>query len=298
MKRRSLLLGIILCAIVMLCTGVFATKDLLEYAEGNDSYAQLAKRVSQAETPVSGKPVAGAALPEQSVAGVTPTPKVQSVVDSAATTPSPNPTPTNPPIPEAVADVAIDFAALAAVNPEIMAWIVNPGTVIDYPVAYGSDNSYYLTHLYNGKRNANGTIFIDCENSADFQDDNTILYGHHMQSGKMFASLEGYKRQSYYDAHPCLYLFTANGAYEVQLLAGIVRDGALEPLKKEFANAQELLDAVEKWREASTFQSETSVAEGDRLISLVTCTYDYYNARFFLVGKLVPIGEWTTPNPT
>ena len=37
-----------------------------------------------------------------------------------------------------------------------------------------------------------GTIFIDYENSRDFSDCNTFVYGHNMKNGSMFAQLKKY----------------------------------------------------------------------------------------------------------
>lgn len=89
-------------------------------------------------------------------------------------------------------DSIVNLEAAQEVNGDIVAWIHSPDTVIDYPVCQGEDNVYYLSHLADGTYNRNGCLFIDCENAEDFSDDNTIIYGHHMASGKMFATLIKY----------------------------------------------------------------------------------------------------------
>ena len=48
---------------------------------------------------------------------------------------------------------SIDFPNLQQINPEIFAWITVPGTPIDYPVALGEDNNYYLYHSVTGESN-------------------------------------------------------------------------------------------------------------------------------------------------
>ena len=63
---------------------------------------------------------------------------------------------------------AVDFAALAEINPDIVAWIYIEGTEINYPVVQGADNQYYLKHLFNGKWNSSGCIFLDSRNTPDF----------------------------------------------------------------------------------------------------------------------------------
>ena len=92
----------------------------------------------------------------------------------------------------------IDFDALKTVNEDVVGWLYLPDTVISYPVVQGDDNSYYLKHLVDGTYNANGCLFMDHKNQRDLKDDNTLIYGHHMESGKMFASLVKYKDQEFY----------------------------------------------------------------------------------------------------
>ena len=73
-------------------------------------------------------------------------------------------------------------------NPDVYAWIDVPGTEISYPVLQSAeDNSYYLEHTIEGEKTLPGAIYSENYNSKDFSDYNTILYGHNMRNGTMFA---------------------------------------------------------------------------------------------------------------
>lgn len=106
----------------------------------------------------------------------------------------------------------VDFQNLQQINPEILAWITVPGTPIDYPVALGEDNSYYLNHTVTGESNILGSIFATA--GTDFEESHIILYGHNMASGKMFGSLKKYHDKDFRNTYPYVYgLYTGNYLY-------------------------------------------------------------------------------------
>lgn len=95
---------------------------------------------------------------------------------------------------------SIDFPNLQQINPEIFAWITVPGTPIDYPVALGEDNNYYLYHSVTGENNILGAIFAAA--GTDLSESHIILYGHNMASGKMFGSLKQYHDKDFRNTYP------------------------------------------------------------------------------------------------
>ena len=105
----------------------------------------------------------------------------------------------------------VDFQNLQQINPEILAWITVPGTPIDYPVALGEDNSYYLNHTVTGESNILGSIFATA--GTDFEESHIILYGHNMASGKMFGSLKKYHDKDFRNAYPYVYVYTPETTY-------------------------------------------------------------------------------------
>mgnify|MGYP001009125381 CR=1 FL=1 len=181
----------------------------------------------------------------------------------------------------------IDFGALKAINPDAVGWLYGPDTRIDYPVMRADDYNWYLHHLPDGTYNANGSLFLDYNNPSDFSGRLSIIYGHHMKSGKMFASLTKYKEQEYFDGHPYLYLYTEEENYRAELLYGCVVD-AKEWRKRAFMFENNLSALLAYAAHHTTFTSHVSYKEEDRFLVLSTCSYEFDDARYIVLGVLQP----------
>lgn len=167
---------------------------------------------------------------------------------------------------------AIDFEYLKTLSKDVAAWIQIPGTQVNYPVMQGSDNEYYLKRLYNGKYNSMGSIFIDAVNSLDFSDRNTILHGHNMKNGSMFASLLKYREQNYYDSHPEILLYTESGDFKLEIISAYTTISESESYKISFIGEDEFAEFVAEAASLSDFVSPVKYTPGDRLVTLSTCT--------------------------
>ena len=190
------------------------------------------------------------------------------------------------------APIQVDFEALLAENSDVVGWLYSPDTKINYPVAQTTDNDYYLDHLLNGRPNGRGTLFMDYRNEAELSHWNTVIYGHNMNNMTMFGTLTKYKKQAYFDAHPEMYFLTPEGDYLVKIVAGFVarpNDAIFNAFNPEDAEKQK--DLLESWMAASTFDSGIKPTLEDRLITLSTCTYEFKNARYVLIGILTDRAE-------
>lgn len=186
---------------------------------------------------------------------------------------------------------SLDIRPLQETYPELKAWILAEGTGIDYPIMQGTDNAYYLSHLYDGTENSNGALFVDYRNTGIFTDDNTVIYGHHMKNGLMFQPLSEYKEQDFYEAHPTMMVYTTEGDYLVELICGTIEDGNYEFVKFSFDDFNDMSRYVDELKARSTFESEVTLLPGDKLVSMCTCTYERQNARYMLVGRVVELYE-------
>jgi len=100
---------------------------------------------------------------------------------------------------------------LKKLNPDFIGWITVKGMGIDYPIVQGQDNSYYLNVTFTGVQNPTGAIFMDSRIPDKFDAPVTIIYGHNMKNGTMFAPLNRYTDPSYLAAYPNITIVTSDG---------------------------------------------------------------------------------------
>ena len=84
---------------------------------------------------------------------------------------------------------------------DMAAWITINDTAIDYPVMQAKDNAYFLNTDPFGDYSLSGSIFLDCRNAREFTDPYSIIYGHHMERGKMFGALDAFLDKTYLAQH-------------------------------------------------------------------------------------------------
>ena len=192
----------------------------------------------------------------------------------------------------------VDFNQLRTECSDIVGWIYSENTKINYPVVQSPfDNPYTAEYYYlyrdiHGQYSGNGTPFLDVKCTSDFSGYNNIIYGHHMNDGSMFASLDGYhKTAGYYEEHPVMYLNTPTQNYRVELFAGYICDADSNTYTVAFPDDSSFLLYCQEMRAMSDFTSDVVLQPGDKIVTLSTCAYDWYDARYVVQGKLVPLGS-------
>lgn len=181
--------------------------------------------------------------------------------------------------------ISVDFEYLHGINEDVAGWIYCEDTPISYPFLQSPDNSYYLYRLVDGTQNPSGSLFLDFRNQFDMSDWNSIIYGHNMNDGTMFACLNEYKDQAYYDAHPVMYLLTPEKQFKVELVAGILAraDASFYDFPVPEDRREEVVNG---WLEDSTFETKTQLRPDDRFVTFSTCSYEFSDARYVVIGAL------------
>ena len=263
-RRKAVGIAVVsLCGLLALGSGILMVRDLNQYSESAGAYEDISALVEmpgQTEAPEDDNTETEPAGEDPSV--VLPT---------------------------------VDFDALRETGPDIIGWLTLPDTAINYPVTQADDNEYYLHHLYDGTYNKTGCLFADYENQEDFSDRNTIIYGHNMRDGSMFATLNEYDEQSYFDGHPQMYLVTPGGGYVVEIFTAFVAKPSesgsdTSPWRLSFKDDGAYTTWLSEMVSRSVIETDVTVTSSDKVLTLSTCTPGGAS-RFIVMGKLAAVNN-------
>ena len=248
-KSRLMIAGAALCAALFLFSGAMLAREYLDQKQSAEAFAEVADLIKEDVEP----------------------PTLELADDPA-------------PKPEELTAFE-KYADVYAQNSDLVGWISIPGTRIDYPVMQTKDTpNFYLKHAFDKSYSSYGVPYMQ-ENCDVGISDNLVLYGHHMKDRTMFASIDGYKEQWYYDAHPCLYVYTNAGTYRVDLFAGLIVPGEHEVFNTSFQTVD-----LERFISQSTFYAGRGIPTG-RIVGLCTCSYEADNYRYVVLGEMTLIAE-------
>lgn len=190
-------------------------------------------------------------------------------------------------------DIPVDFKSLQEVNPDIYAWVYIPGTDISYPVLqHDSNNSYYCNHAEDGSYFTGGSIYSENYNSKDFTDRMTVIYGHNLRSGRMFAKLNDFADINVFDANRYIYIYMPDKllVYEIFAVTPHTHEHLL--LNHDFNNRMEFNaffdDVMYKPNLNANYLDDVKLDfEKDRILTLSTCYRLDNQQRCIMMGRLI-----------
>lgn len=187
---------------------------------------------------------------------------------------------------------AIDFEYLKTLNEDIYAWITVPGTIIDYPILqHPTDDSYYLHHNLDGSYGYPGCIYTESLNTKDFEDPNTVIYGHNMKAGTMFAELHKFEDGEFFSANDEVVIYLPEKTLHYQIFAAYVYDDRHLLYSFDFSDEDvyaSYLKSIYDIRDMSAnINREITVTEENKIITLVTCMPGEANAEKRLLVQAV-----------
>lgn len=195
-----------------------------------------------------------------------------------------------------------EILAARAKNADVVGYLSVPSTTLDMPVVKYSDNAYYLKHDINKQPYYWGWPFIDCADSPEPLSRNTIIYGHNMGDGKLFAQLKQYENKDFLNRNPIIYYGTDKHDYYWKVFAVFITDTNLNYIQTDFTSNREFMDTIQLMRRQSMYGATVDVRPTDRILTFSTCTYEFKGARFVVQARLIRPGESfkvlpATPNP-
>ena len=178
-------------------------------------------------------------------------------------------------------------------NPDTIGWL-KVGKVIDMPIVQ-RDNSFYLSHDYSGAKASGGTIFLDENCSILPQDDQLILYGHNMRIGTVFGELDRFRDLSYLKANPIITFDTLYEEAKYVIIAVFDMSAETEDphfmqmLHFNFVDNEDFMTYYFEARRRSFFDIPVDVQYGDKLLTMITCSYSLRDGRLItMLRKLRP----------
>ena len=193
-----------------------------------------------------------------------------------------------------VPDILDEYKLLYSLNKKLIGWVKIDDTYIDYPVLQTSSNDYYLNHNFDQEEDKNGSIFLDKDCSILPRTTNLILYGHHMNSGRMFGQLNKYSSEKFYEEHKYIQFDTIyeKGTYEVMFVfrSRIYNEDQVLFKYYQFINAEsevEFNSYMREMAEMSLYDTGVMAEYGDEILTLSTCDYYTDNGRFVVVAKRI-----------
>ena len=179
--------------------------------------------------------------------------------------------------------------ALQAVNPDVFGWIEIPGTIISYPLLQGADNQTYLRRTWLGEANSMGSIFLESTNSRDMNGFHTIIYGHRMRSGDMFAGLAKYQEADFWREHPSVYLALEDGVRRYDVFAAYEAGVRSLVYRLDLEGREEEL--IQFGLDSSVLDTGIVPAADEKLLTLSTCTGNGYSKRWVVQAVLRETAE-------
>ena len=189
--------------------------------------------------------------------------------------------------------IEVDFDKLKSVNEDVVGWIyVDALPDISYPIVKGKDNQTYLHQTYEKNYNFAGTIFVDYENSGDFSDCNTLVYGHNMKNGSMFGHLKKFREDDrLYKQDKYFWILTPERNYRYEIISAYttgVNSDTYTLFKGPGEEFEKYLETIKGYSEIQT--DDTDLTIKDRIVTLSTCTGNE-STRFVVQGKRVDVED-------
>ncbi len=194
------------------------------------------------------------------------------------------------------------YAYLYAINQDLVGWIRIPNSIVDVQVVQSEENGEYLKKDFYGNYSRYGCPYMDYRNDPKYLGQNTIIYGHHMSDGLVFADLTKYKTIEGFQESPIIQFDTLYRSYTFKVYAVIITNSQADDdngyifnyTVTDFGSEENFMEYIAAVDERKLYTTGVDIQPDDKLITLQTCTYEFSDARLVVIGRMVRDGESTT----
>ena len=186
----------------------------------------------------------------------------------------------------AIADEGKSFQELQALNNEVFAWLSVYGTHIDYPVTQGRDNLKYVNNNAEGLYSLSGSIFLDYQNSRNFSDFNSILYGHHMEKNAMFGEIGTFSDEAVFDTRRYGNLYYGGKDHGLEFFAFLHTDAYDRAVFAPNVGEEQRRAYLDGLLEKARYKRDIGVSVRDHIVLLSTCSSSSTNGRDLLIARI------------
>ena len=181
--------------------------------------------------------------------------------------------------------IDVDINKLKTFNPDTIGFIKVMGTNINYPFVQTIDNDYYLNRSYDKTYNNAGWIFLDYRNN-EFNDKNTIIYGHGRINGTMFGSLKDTLKSSWQN-NKDNYIIKISTEKENSIwqIFSVYKIATTNDYLQTTFSDNEFESFISLIKGRSSYNFETNVTNEDKVLTLSTCYND--NDKMVVHAKLI-----------
>ncbi|MBQ4644502.1 MAG: class B sortase [Clostridia bacterium] len=194
------------------------------------------------------------------------------------------------------------FSYLYSSNNDMAGWLKISNTSLDVQVVQGNDNEYYQNKDFYGNDSNSGCPYVDYKNETIELDDNTIIYGQNSNNNLMFSVLEQYKTIEGYKKSPIIEFSTLYKSYTFKVFAVFiatdspVSDNGFSYTVTDFMSDNKFGEFINEVKSRSLINTDVSVQTDDKILTLVTPTREFDNARLVVMGRMVRENESTDVN--
>lgn len=191
------------------------------------------------------------------------------------------------------------YAKLYVENQDFVGYLHADNSDLDFPIVQGKDNDEYIEINFFGEYTKYGSPFMEATNNTKNLDMNTVIYGHNMRDGSLFAALEQYMTLEGYKEAPVISFNTLYQDFDFKVIAVMITNINPEDdngyvFRYYWTNLNSVINYkayLNQLAQRSFYDTGVDVQPSDRILTLSTCHDEFDDARLVVVARLVRPGE-------